>query len=540
MKLRTKVLLTLVIGLIITAIPIAAQARAQILDFVVDRTTVNEGQQVTFDIQTNNMANFVFAMVDGVRFAATRISEENEIRTWELVITPQRSANVSVFANTSNNENGAVRVRMPIQVISGPQTPGGTPPVTLPSDIIPDNIPPLGIHSIRETPARAQGEVQLTVVTGTAVEEVWTRLAEGRYVRGERASRERNYQTFVINFTPLVQTPHTLQVWANRVYEWRGATMMSTEVNLIAPFVPNTTPLITNVTMTPTTPTSGQNVTVRIRTNQHVENVWVRDVNGVEREARRIAPTTTMQRNFEVIITPFVSGNIQIYANVSRNTEGAATQTETVNVTTGAVMITNATATHPIANAQGVFSTTVRVTTNPHARAVWAVAADGQNRVQLTRISGTNETNQVWEGTINTSAPGLTVRASATTTSTSADTTMSIVGWSGTGDADIHNVQIIRQGQHVSNLVAGQSVTVRVTTTTNTNRVTITDNRVHTAQQNATLNQALSNATHNVWDFTFTAPNTPNVSVRFDIRAFIQGQTVDSAHQQREFIIVAQ
>jgi hypothetical protein len=513
MKVRIMLFGSILCALLLAVLPMTLHARAVITDFSVDRTTITRDQDVIIDITTNADTNFVFAMVGGGRIAAERVSEEGGERTWILRVSPTISSTINVFANSSNSEAGAVRIRVPVTVIGETGLPDQTAvPIA--------DIPPLGIHHISETPARAANEVQLTVITGTAVENVWTRIADNRYVQGERISRDRNTQTWVINYRPTARVPHTMQVWANRSFNWPGATTMEIDVQMNAPHVPVVTPLINNVTVSPTVAVSGTNVTLRIRTNQHVENVWIRDIDGVEREARRLT-SSALQRNWEIVITPFNPGTVTIFANTSRRAEGAAQHSETINVSAGAVQIVASSASNPARNTNGNLETLVQVTTNNHATQVRATIAGGLRTYDLTRISGTNQTNQVWEARVESSVLPITVRAGSGTQAS--EVTQQITVHTGVGGAAISNFQVLDSTgvAPVTIMARNSTVTLRVFTNEAVNEVFISDSRgtgFHRIRANRVTHRETT-AGVRVWEIAYTVPDIVNTTINFTVDA---------------------
>jgi hypothetical protein len=393
-------IVTFVALIFIVALPMAVYAAA-VTNFSADRTQVNQNQTITFSITTTAHVNHVWTMVGSTRVNATNISGNN----WSLTITPTANMNnVTVYANSTNTRAGAAVFSIPINVTTAQQTPVTVAPIVPPA---PANLAPMAIASVTETPAIAANSIQLTVVTGAGVNEVWAHFdrhqGEGRFARATMASQDANSRTWVLNFTPRAWAVQTVQVGANRTYDWPGATLRDHALTLAQPFVPPVNPTITNVTVANRTVATGANATFTIRTNTDVNNVWVRNVDGAETNATRTTDTANA-RNWTVSFNPQRSGTVAIYANATRTTTGAARRTETITVG-------HTSATISAANANWTTGTqvTISATTNNAAQSVWAVLPNGQ-RVQLNQTTAAATTgNRTWSTTANNIAHGGTI-----------------------------------------------------------------------------------------------------------------------------------
>ena len=412
------------------ASPLAVFANPALLSMNVDNSTVAPGQSVTFNIATNAAVNYVFAQVGANTVPGTRLqADANGNQTWTIVVQPTATANIAVFASTTNSTANAATFSMPITVT------GATPPVQavplpqpLPQPITPLPQPitppvqqgPTAIQSITETPALAARQVQLTVVAGPEANEVWVQFDRGGtpgYRRGQEqtALRTDTSRTFVINFQPTQWAAQQVRVGANRTYTWAGASSQDFNLTLSAPFVRPTNPTIQQVTVNPRTVTVGNNTTFNIRTNADVEYVWVVDIDGNRHNATRTGQATAATRNWNVSFNPVRSGSVRVYANTTNNAEGAATRNETLTVQTATATIRNANAwwtNNNQWNNQG--EVTVEVTTNYGVQRVW-VDFDGR-RVRLNQSSGSGTNDRVWRGTLTNvwHTSNLTVRASLT------------------------------------------------------------------------------------------------------------------------------
>lgn len=389
-----RIMATMAVALLFMVVfPLAVSTAPAVTSLSIDRTTINQGQSITFLIRTTPQTTFVFATVDRVHTQGSRVSGND----WIVTVTPMRSSTITIFANNVNTENNAARISIPVAV-SGTATTTPTTPVhnvLIPTP--PVNLEPVAIANITETPAIRQGYVQLTVVTGNEANEVWVNFdrvnnarGTGRFTRATMASQGAHYRTWVLNFRPLSWSVQQVEIGSNRTYNWPGAATQTFSLTLTRPFVTPVIPTIQNVSVSPRNVSQGGSTTFTIRTNLDAENVWVRDANGREVEASRTT-TTASVRNWTVTFNPQRSGNVTVFANSTRTTEGAATRNE--NITIGNVRASILYT--PTASAIGGNQTRINVTTNQHAESVWAIMPGTNNFVALHRTDwGTG--NRSW------------------------------------------------------------------------------------------------------------------------------------------------
>jgi hypothetical protein len=375
--------------LFVAAVPLAVSAAPAFTNFNADRTSITNGQSITISVTTTAQTQFVFATADGVRTQGTRSGGNN----WTVTVSPTRSTTITVFANSANNENNAARITIPVTVTgSTTQTPTPTPPPTVTIPPAPANLGPVAIASITETPATQQGAVQLTIVTGRETNDVWVNFdrvnnarGTGRFARGTLQSQDNNSKTWVVNFRPAAWATQRVEIGSNRTYNWPGAATQTFELTLTQPFVAPVNPTISSVQVSNRTVATNANVTFTIRTNADVENVWVVAADGREHNATRTSGTST-NRNWTVTFNPGRSGNVNVFANTTRNEAGAATRRE--NITVGNVraqIIGTPTATQ----IGGTNNTRITATTNEFAETVWAVMPNGDRRELSRTSSGT-------------------------------------------------------------------------------------------------------------------------------------------------------
>lgn len=394
-----------------------AAASPTIFNFQADRTTVGPSENVNFSVRTDSSANYVFAMMDGIRSQGVLLfTDADGNREWSLTVMPARSTNVVIFASTTNTEADAAMLNIPITVDFAaaivPPVPAVNPAVPHGAVPSPTPIGPITIQAIIETTPMAANMVQLSVVTGTATNYVWVRFDGNRTAHGRRVASDLTSQTWVIDYQPHVLGPHAVTVYSNRSNTWVGAYSRTINVVLHQPFIPLVNPVIQNVTVSPSPVVPGTNVTIRVRTNADVGAVWIRDVDGIERVARSIPPTTATQRNWEIVYRPTRAGSVVIFANSTHNPWGAAQRSEFIGVRGGRAVVTHATASRFADWSWGTGADTViRVTTNQFANSVWAVLPNRQV-VPLTHISGAGTSNRVWE--VSTWVTGLPIVVHAT------------------------------------------------------------------------------------------------------------------------------
>ena len=281
-------------------------------------------------------------------------------------------------------------------------------------------INPIAIQVVWESEAIAEGMVQLTVVTGTGTNVVWIRFEGNRYAYGTRIASDMTSSTWVINYHPTFSTPHTVTVFSSRTYSPADAVSREHIVFWQNPFIPLEHPVIQNITVmqrdvihpNPRYVAPGTEVTLRIRTNADMGAVWIRDVDGLERRATGVWPTTDTQRNWEVVFTPTRPGYVVVFANETHTPWGAAQRSEFVGIGGGAAAVFSASATRITEWHWGMqANAAIRVTTNEHANSVWAVLPNRQV-VPLRHVLGFGVSDRVWEAAVWTGGLPIAIHAS--------------------------------------------------------------------------------------------------------------------------------
>jgi len=403
---KVRMLLATVVALLfVMAAPLAIAAAPAFSSLSVDRTTIQQGETVTFSVRTTAQTTHVFATVDGNRVQGIRGSGNN----WSVTVAPTRTAAVYVFANDANDEHGAAQMRIPVTVgATAAATVTATAAVNIPP--VPANLAPLAIHYITETPAIRSNWVRLTVVTGREVAEVWANFdrvnnarATGRFARATRQSEDANSRTWTIDFDPAVWAAQTVEIGANRAYRWEGATTQTHTLTLAQPFVTPANPRINSVSTSPNNPGTNRDVTFTIATNVDVEYVWVRDPDGREHSASRTTATAT-NRNWSVTFRPTRTGTHVIFANTTRTETGAARRNQSIGGT-GTVDGDASIIGTPTARWVGNDRTRINVTTNRYAQTVWVVMP-GENRRTALYRTNSGAGNRTWSAEVYSRASG--------------------------------------------------------------------------------------------------------------------------------------
>jgi len=504
-------LIATVIGafLLLLAFPtLASASQAAITSFSMDRTTVTQGQTITFTVTTTAQVNYVFANVGNNRVATGTRTTGN---TWQVVVTPAvGTQGITIVANTSNNINNAATVFVPVTVTSTGQQ--NVPPVPT---------GPLAIHSITETTALREGEVQLTVVTGPDAREVWVQFDDTRFMRarGDVAElRTATSRTWVINFRPARWAPQSVTVSSNTAYVVTGAVTQNYNITLSAPFVRAAVPAIQNVTVSSRDVAPNGTTTFTIRTNADVNYVWVENVNGTRTNATRTAQTAA-SRTWTVTFSPVATGQARVFANATNTAAGAVTRNENITVRAQNASIVS-TPTVNWVNWSNSGTIWVEVTTNQFAQRVWLDLPDGR-RPQLTLHSGSGSANRVWRGYIEniSNLTQINIRVSETNnfnTDYSRNVTISGVRASTNVQQTTGNMALTTGGQ-------GWMSSATISHSGNLSRATITVNTL----ANINVENIRVHTPHNGDFWLYRVDGNPNQwTVSVNNFMFTQGQTM--------------
>ena len=378
-----------------------------------NRDTVLQGTSVVFTVYVSPQTNYVWARA-GV--AATPVPHRLEragapagtpegTRVFEVAVPIFTTGNVYILANATNNLDTAQIWPIRITVLDG-------------QPVVPGAVPGIQIISVTETHALRPNSVQLTVVTGAQAGEVWVRLGvypNNTYWRGVLQSETPNSRVWTINYTPAFYEPHRVQVGSNTTYTLIGASLRYFDVELTAPYLPRHDPQIFGSTISTNNINVGNSVTIRVSTNQDVYSVWVVDADGIESVARRIPPfMPDAIRHFEVMVAPYRTGALTVYAGIGVGDPHAVSTVKNVVVHVPHVYISQVVVTQ-VANSVHE-EAQIRVTTNQQTGSVWAVLPDGETiRLNLVGQPGAGG-SRVWEARpAGIPTPNITIRVSATT-----------------------------------------------------------------------------------------------------------------------------
>jgi hypothetical protein len=343
----------------------------------VDRTTVNEGQPVTFTARTVN-AITLFATVNGDTVVGTvqDIDHMTGHATWSLTVIPVQSQTVVVHANNINAFDGAATASFPINVQGGVQ--GGGTGVVQPG--VPVPLPqPTGhqIFDIQETPAPGPDTVTLTIVTNETPGEVWI-VADGyRFHRATLVSEGAGQRTWTVSYNPSLYVRHQVQVSANHAYVLdHYVVSQNFDVNLAAPYVPYVPAAVASinrVNASPATVNTGDRTTITVVTNRDTEFVWA-EVDDRRVNARRGNRSATTQ-SWTMEVSPARTQTVIVYANTENISQGAVTDSVRITVQEARPRIYNARLDRTqIERDQW---TTIDIRTNVEVEHVWAIV-DGR------------------------------------------------------------------------------------------------------------------------------------------------------------------
>ena len=384
-------------------------ASPSIVDVRANRTSVIQGAPVTFTVYVSSGTNFVWArsganVIPAEPAAGAPLGAPAGTIVFNVTVVPVATGNVYILANTTNDVATAVSRPMHITVSDG-------------MAVQPGAVGGIQIIGISETRALQPYSVQLTVVTGTGANEVWVRIGSYPYswYRGRLQSETPTSRIFTINYTPLAFVPHRVQVGSNTTYNLVGASLQYFDVVLAAPYMPRLNPEIFGRTLSAGSVNVGNTLTIRVTTNQDAYAVWVRCVDGFETVGRRIPPhVPETVRNFEVMVAPYRTGALTIFAGTGVGDPHAVYVAENIVVNVPQVYITQAVVTQ-VANSANE-EVTIRVTTNPNVGSVWAVLPDGETiRLNLVGQPGAQGL-RTWEARpAGVPTPNITLRVSATT-----------------------------------------------------------------------------------------------------------------------------
>ena len=389
----------------------AAMVSPAFTSFGVDRTTIQPGQEITFNMRTTAAATFVFADVNGVRVQAARQGFDFAgNQNWQLSVTPNTSQTINIFASTTNTTAGAATMFVPVTVTEINQGQG------------PSGGAGLAIHSIRELASLTQGTARLEVVTGPDVGAVWVHLASlgnaGFFNSQQPVSVTATSRTFIIEIRPgIAWHPQTVTVSANRVFGLGGETTQ--QFNLTLSQIMGT-PQILNTIPAQTAQAINGIATFTVNTNAAVNHVWA-VVGGQRFEGRRTGNTNQWV--------------VDIWVNIGTNNLTAQIWASSTGVQTDAVSVMrNITRTGTGSNTWQFIDNPTFMFVSGNTARIEAVTGTSTNRVSL-QIGGTTHhlTNIGTIGNTRTWAINVVVPSNITNIPVRAFTS-STASWNSTHD----------------------------------------------------------------------------------------------------------
>ena len=506
----------------------AAYASPSIVDVRPDTNIVIRGIPVSFTVYVSAETNFVWAQAGAnavpvpgreiVTAGAPRDAAGVRVFVIDEVM-PVATGNVYILAHSINDPAAAAVVRRSVFItVSGGQV--GHPGA----------IAGIQIIDVFESRALQPNAVQLTVITGPHTGEVWVRLGAypHSWYRGRLQSETPTSRIWTINYIPAVYEPHSVQVGSNTTYSLIGASLRYHDVRLEAPYIPRVNPIIHNRTINTNTVNVGNSTTIRVMTNQYVYSVWVSDADGIETVARRIPPfVESAARHFEVMVAPYRTGTLTIFAGAWVGDPNAVSIPENIVVHVPHVYITQASVTQ-IPNSLHE-EALIRVTTNQNAGSVWAVLPDGET-IRLNLIGQPGATGpRIWESRpAGISTPNITIRVSATT-SNIPSVTQTLSNW-GTVVGGAHlqgHSGIINLTQH--NARRGSSVVVQFNVPDYMTQVRFAAHPGIPSTDARRLAQATGG--RQLWGETIRMPTDANVAiVTLTVSAYINHAQQDITH----------
>ena len=501
---------------------ISVHASPSIIDVRANRTSVIQGASVTFTVYVSNETRFVWArsgitIETGTETAGTPLGVPAGTRVFNVTVTPTATGNVYILANTVNDMAYAATRPVLITVSGGQATQPGA-------------VGGIQIIGIYETRATHPNTVQLTVVTGVQAGDVWVRFDEypHNWRRGELQSESPASRIWTISYAPASFVPHRVQVGSNTTYTLAGASFQYFDVGLLAPYTPRLNPVIFGRTISTSNVNVGNSVTIRVNTNQDVYSVWVMDADGIESVARRIPPLVPETvRHFEVMVAPYRTGSLSVFAGAFVGDPNAVYITENVVVNVPNVYITQASITQ-VANSMHQ-EAIIRVTTNQNAGSVWAVLPDGETvRLSLVGQPGA-QGNRTWEARPGgVATPNVTVRVSATL-SNIPSVTQTLSNWGTAIAGGQVQPQVGISGIAPNAARRGSSVLIEFYVPDNVHQVVIVGTEGVLAP--VTLPLASASGGRQRWGGTVVMPTGANIThVMLTVSTYVHGVRQDVAH----------
>lgn len=174
-------------------VPPERPADAGIQRISANPTTIRPGQQAALTVRTGRDVAYVWAMVDGRRVNARR----DNLHSWTVNVRPERTQNITVYANTENDAAGAATdtIRLEVREVANVRI----------TDVTPSQTNNLIIGQ----------SISIEVITNLEAEYVWA-VAGGATVRAVRRETRTNSIVWEIrNVMPPGVGTNTIDIYAN-------------------------------------------------------------------------------------------------------------------------------------------------------------------------------------------------------------------------------------------------------------------------------------------------------------------------------------
>jgi hypothetical protein len=275
-----------------------------------------------------------------------------------------------------------------IVTLTSPGTPPVTPTPPTHSTPPPGNVPFINSANYSRLSLPAGTPVTVTVVTNSAVNNVWIDMGNRSYVDATYSyTSVTGEKTWAATINPQVTTNVT--VLANTSRNTVGAAVKAQLITVTGSNI-----RIESVDVDRVSIASGGRVTFTIRTTTAAEYVWVEYDNSSTNATYR--SQSQGYKIWEVTITPRISQRVNIYANASRSTTGAANKTQQITVAEDKVQIHRVNASRTAIN-EGEY-TTLTIETS---RNVEYISVEYDNSITNAQYERTSADRDYW--TVNIS-----------------------------------------------------------------------------------------------------------------------------------------
>ncbi|MCL2400168.1 MAG: hypothetical protein FWC91_10580 [Defluviitaleaceae bacterium] len=182
---------------------------ASISRVTISPSTVDYRGRATITVRTNHEAEHVWAEVDGRRVNATRGSTTATLRNWTIEVRPDETQTITVYANTTNDTQGADTETVRVTVR--------------------EEQPRITNLSLTRNSIRPGEWTTINITTNNEVEHVWANV-DGTRRNASRESSTSNTRTWRIDIQP--NNSQQITVYANRTNNNSGADSDRISVNV--------------------------------------------------------------------------------------------------------------------------------------------------------------------------------------------------------------------------------------------------------------------------------------------------------------------